>query len=173
MVKKAFLFLIAGKKARFLINAPMSIVIVNRIFKLFGVNRSAPLLVNFSSTVSPFKNIDFFFDKNTVTSFCVSGNCYFQALNGIKMGRNILFAPGVKFVSANHDLRNFDAWEKCDPIQIGDNVWIGCNSVILPGVTIADDCIVGAGSIVTKSFLERGSIIAGNPARILRFREIE
>lgn len=48
------------------------------------------------------------------------------------------------------------------PIRIGNNVWAGANVIILPGVEIADNCIIGAGFVVTKSFLNSGSVIVGN-----------
>lgn len=50
-------------------------------------------------------------------------------------------------------------------INIGDNVFIGMRTIILPGVTIANNVIIGAGSVVTKSILEEGIVLAGNPAR--------
>lgn len=53
------------------------------------------------------------------------------------------------------------------PIKIGRNVFIGMNTILLGGIELGDNCIVGAGSIVTKSFREPGSIIAGNPAKII------
>ena len=59
---------------------------------------------------------------------------------------------------------------RVDPVAIGRNVWIGRNAVVLPGVTIGDHAVVGAGAIVTKDVPAR-AIVAGNPARIVR--EIE
>jgi acetyltransferase-like isoleucine patch superfamily enzyme len=60
-------------------------------------------------------------------------------------------------------------WKKAGPIIIGQGVFIGHGAKILPGVTLGDNCIVGAGSVVTKSFLAY-SILAGNPARLIRYR---
>ncbi len=54
------------------------------------------------------------------------------------------------------------------PITLGDHCWIGMNAVILPGVELGERTVVGAGSVVTKSFPEGHCVIAGNPARILR-----
>ena len=52
-------------------------------------------------------------------------------------------------------------------INIGDYVFIGMGVVVLPGVTIANRCIIAAGAVVTKSFLEEGVVIGGNPARVI------
>ena len=52
-------------------------------------------------------------------------------------------------------------------INIGNYVFIGMGTIIIPGVTIADRCIIAAGSVVTKSFYESGKVIGGNPARII------
>jgi len=56
---------------------------------------------------------------------------------------------------------------KAQPVTIGDHVWIGTRALILPGVTIGDGAVVGAGSVVTKDVLPNG-VVAGNPARLLR-----
>jgi len=94
------------------------------------------------------------------------GNPLWEAINGIKIGKNFLFAPGVKLISSNHDIKDSLKSIKTSPIVIGNNVWIGTNVVILPSVRIGDNCVIGAGSIVTKSF-NNNLIIAGNPAKII------
>ncbi len=53
------------------------------------------------------------------------------------------------------------------PIHIGKNVWIGSGAIVLPGVTIGDNSIVGAGSVVTKN-VEPNSVVAGNPAKFIK-----
>jgi acetyltransferase-like isoleucine patch superfamily enzyme len=58
------------------------------------------------------------------------------------------------------------------PIYIGKHVWIGAGAIILPGVKIEDYAVVGAGSIVTAN-VPKGAIVAGNPARIIKFRNID
>lgn len=93
---------------------------------------------------------------------------YFQGMNGIVLGDNIRFGPGVRIISANHDILNFDSHVKSDPIRIGNRCWIGANSVILPGVCLGEHVIVGAGSVVTKSFNGPDIMIAGVPADKVR-----
>ena len=56
--------------------------------------------------------------------------------------------------------------------KIGNDVWIGCNSVILAGLTVGDGAVIGAGSVVTKDVPDY-AIVVGNPARILRYREVQ
>lgn len=135
--------------------------IVQRIFNINGQINSQ---VHYSSKVTGNKLV-FHKDRNTLLSLAVSGNVYIQALNGVYLGENVLFAPGVKIISANHNKEDRRASDYSLPITINDNVWIGANAIILPGVTIASNSIIGAGAVVTKSFLEDGSIIVGNPAK--------
>jgi acetyltransferase-like isoleucine patch superfamily enzyme len=75
----------------------------------------------------------------------------------------------VKIISANHDLDDFANIVHCGPITIGKKCWIGANAVILPEVTLGDGVVVGAGSVVTKSFA-KNSVVAGNPAQLIKMR---
>ena len=107
-----------------------------------------------------------------MTSLAVSGCCYIQGYNGIYLGKNILFAKGLNLISANHSDKNLNDWDVVNPIIIGDNVWIGANVSILPSVELGNNCIVGAGSVVTKNFKEENLTIAGNPAKIIKRRVV-
>mgnify|MGYP002555963393 FL=1 len=88
----------------------------------------------------------------------------------VKIGRNVMIAPNVSIYTAGHplhpDSRN-SGYEYGIPITIGDNVWIGGNSVILPGVTIGSNVVIRAGSVVTKDIPDN-RVAAGNPCRIIR-----
>lgn len=93
--------------------------------------------------------------------------CYIQGINGINFGSNIEIGAGVKIISSNHEEYDYSKSKKSDPINIGDNVWIGSNAIILPEVTIGNNVIIGAGSVVTKNIPDN-TIAAGNPCRIIR-----
>lgn len=60
--------------------------------------------------------------------------------------------PGVKIISASHNLNDYDLHDSIDPIEIGDNCWFGADVIILPGVKLGDHTVVAAGAVVTKSF---------------------
>jgi acetyltransferase-like isoleucine patch superfamily enzyme len=75
--------------------------------------------------------------------------------------------PGVGLISANHDLNDYDRWPDTPPIRIGDNVWIGMNTVVLPGIKIGDNVVIGSNSVVTKD-IPSNSIAAGNPCRVIK-----
>lgn len=85
----------------------------------------------------------------------------------LTIGDNVTVATGVSFITHdNSAIKLFDdATDFVGPITIGRNVFIGANSTLLPGVTIADDCVIGAGSVVTRSCPDQGTVIAGNPAK--------
>lgn len=94
--------------------------------------------------------------------------CFINGSNGIIIGDYSYFATNLGLMSSNHDLYDLRKLEISDPIEIGSYCWIGMNSVILPEVKLGDFTIVGAGSVVTRSFPEGYCVIAGNPARIIR-----
>lgn len=88
----------------------------------------------------------------------------------VKIGDNVLCAPNVSIFTAGHPVHSVprnSGYEYGFPITIGNNVWIGGNTVILPNVTIGDNVVIGAGSVVTKD-IPSNVIAVGNPCRVLR-----
>ncbi len=106
-----------------------------------------------------------------VGSSCVANfGCVFQDAEEIRIGDRCLIGPYTCIYTVNHDLdarRRAQKMIRALPVTIGDDVWIGGNCVILPGVTIGDRAVIGAGSIVTHD-IPSGTLWAGNPARKLR-----
>ena len=100
----------------------------------------------------------------------INFGCTMLDCGQITIGNNTLLGPNVSLYSANHSL---DAEERIagalipKPINIGKRVWIGGGSIILGGVTIGDDSVIGAGSVVTKD-IPSGVIAAGNPCKVIR-----
>lgn len=103
-------------------------------------------------------------------NFFANYNCTFLDVAKIKFGDNCLLAPNVAIYTAGHPLhpvsRN-SAYEYGIEVTVGDNVWIGGNTVICPGVHIGSNCVIGAGSVVTKDIPD-WSVAAGNPCRVIR-----
>jgi maltose O-acetyltransferase len=141
--------------------------------------------------------IRYYFVKKIVTSFgadvIVKNRCYFgngsrlcvgnrtqlgknSRLEGqIKLGDDVLMGPDVIMMATSHEFKNIDipmnkqgaSAEK--RIVIGNDVWIGTRVIVLPGVEIGNHSIIGAGSVVTKSFPEN-SVIGGVPAKLIKTR---
>lgn len=107
--------------------------------------------------------------KNVFINAC----CKFQDQGGIFIGDNCLIGHNVTITTLNHVIEP-EKRQGIIPksVKIGNNVWIGANVTILPGITIGDNAIIGAGSIVTKD-VAANTISAGNPAKILKRIESE
>ena len=88
----------------------------------------------------------------------------------IYIGHGVMIAPNVVIATGAHpicpELRE-KVYQYNLPVHIGNRVWIGAGAIILPGVTIGDDSVIGAGSVVTKD-IPSGVIAVGNPCRVLR-----
>ncbi|MCI9183372.1 MAG: sugar O-acetyltransferase [Lachnospiraceae bacterium] len=103
-------------------------------------------------------------------NFFANYNCTILDVAKVRVGDNCQMAPNVAVYTAGHPIhpaaRN-SGYEYGKEVVIGDNVWIGGNTVICPGVHIGDNVVVGAGSVVTKDIPD-WSIAAGNPCRVIR-----
>ena len=88
----------------------------------------------------------------------------------VKFGDNVFIGPNCGFYTAGHPLdaktRN-QGLEYAKPIEVGDNVWIGGNVVILPGVKIGNNTVIGAGSVVTRDIPDN-VVAVGNPCRVIK-----
>lgn len=137
---------------------------------------------NFSSSRrNRFETFNFFNDESFSPRIEIGNNviinddCHIACINKIKIGNNVLFASKIfitdhfhgetSIESINHTPLNRSLTSK-GMVVIGDNVWIGEGVCIMPDVNIGNNCIIGANSIVTKSF-PKNSVIAGNPAKII------
>lgn len=136
--------------------------------RFLNVNLSVPWPVSSRIIVINAENISFHPDD--INNFQGFGN-YFQAIEEIVIGKGTYIACNVAIITANHNFSKLEEHFKGQPVILGKECWIGFNSVILPGVVLGDRTIVGAGSIVTKSFPEGHCIIAGNPAKVIRIME--
>lgn len=104
--------------------------------------------------------------KNVVINF----DCRFIDDGEIFIGADTMIGPGCTFATANHPISPRLRRRRLQynyPIHIGENVWFGAGVIVLPGVTIGNNTIIGAGSIVTRDIPEN-TIAVGNPAKVLR-----
>ena len=87
----------------------------------------------------------------------------------ITIGDDVQIGPHVQLLTPTHPVEpgpRRDKWEAAKPITIGDNVWLGGGVIVLPGVTIGADTVVGAGAVVTRD-LPSGVLAVGNPAKVI------
>lgn len=147
----------------------------NRSFGQEGVYREA-ILRKFLKSIGeevhfePNFRCEFGFNITIGNHFYANFDCIMLDANTITIGNHVLIGPRVGLYTANHAI---DAGERiaggcyARPIVIGDGVWVGGNVDIMGGVTIGENSIIGAGSVVTKS-IPPNVIAAGTPCRVIR-----
>lgn len=133
--------------------------VVNELFdKSDGACVNPPFYCDYGSHIELGKN------------FFVNYNCTILDVAKVTIGDNCFMAPNVAIYTAGHpiypDVRSA-MWEYGKQVTIGDNVWIGGNTVICPSVHIGSNVIIGAGSVVTKDIPD-WAVAAGNPCKVLR-----
>ena len=101
------------------------------------------------------------------SKLALRGGCYIQGYGKLFIGDYVNITQNCIVLSANHNIYNQDEHIKKETI-IGDQCWIGSNACIMAGVVLGPRTVVGAGSVVTKSFPDGYCIIAGNPAKIVK-----
>jgi maltose O-acetyltransferase len=96
--------------------------------------------------------------------------CTILDCNEVRIGNDVMIGPAVQIYTAAHDLRaevRIRGWEVAKPIVIEDNVWLGGGAILLPGVRIGRNAVVGAGAVVSRD-VPANTVVAGNPARVTR-----
>ncbi|MEH7748656.1 sugar O-acetyltransferase [Neobacillus drentensis] len=133
--------------------------IINELFGTVGVNPS--IEHNF--------HCDLGYNIHVGNHFYAGYNFTILDMAEVRIGDNCMIGPNVGLYTAGHSIEPKDRNKSgyAIPITIGNDVWIGGSCVILPGITIGDNSIIAAGSVVTKD-VPTNSIVAGNPAKIMR-----
>jgi len=119
--------------------------------------------------LSPFA-CDYGYNIRLGRNVFINYHCIFLDCALIDIGDDVQIGPAVQLYTATHPLDasvRRSGLESASPIRIGNDVWIGGGAVVLPGVTIGDRSVVGAGSVVVRS-VPPDSLAVGNPARIVR-----
>ena len=96
--------------------------------------------------------------------------CVILDCNRVSIGDHTMIGPNVQIYTPAHDLQaetRSQGWEVAKPIDIAENVWIGGGAILLPGVKIGRNAVVGAGAVVTRD-VPANTIVVGNPARVIR-----
>ena len=118
---------------------------------------------------APF-HCDYGYNIEVGENFFANYNLVILDVGKVKIGKNAQFAPNVAIYTAGHpvhpDSRN-SGYEYGIDVTIGDNVWLGGNTVVMPGVHIGNNVVIGGGSVVTKDIPD-DVIAVGNPCRVLR-----
>jgi maltose O-acetyltransferase len=109
-----------------------------------------------------------FGDRNVINFDCLFDGRKFK----ITIGSDVSIGPEASILTLGHDPQSPDFADRGGDVVIGDRVWIGYRAIVLPGVTIGEGAVVGAGAVVTKD-VDPFAIVAGNPARKIGQRSRE
>lgn len=131
-------------------------VLVHKIFPVVGEN---------SRINTPLSGVRFH-KVNIGSNVVIMPGCLMMSAGGITIEDEALIAANVQLISNNHDLDNRNIIT-CKPVHICRRAWIGAGATILPGVTIGENAVIGAASVVTHD-VPPNTIVAGNPAKIIK-----
>lgn len=119
------------------------------------------------AVIKPTFRCDYGYNVRVGRGLFVNYDCVFLDCAPIEIGDDVQIGPAVQIYTATHpldpDVRR-SGLEAASPVRIGNNVWIGGAAVLLPGITVGDDAVIGAGSVVTRD-VPPGAVVVGNPAR--------
>ena len=106
-----------------------------------------------------------FIENDVVVGDNVTIKCGVQLWDGMRVGSNVCIGPNATFTNDKHpkSLRGADRNWECRPVIIEDDVSVGANATILPGIRLGRGCVIGAGAVVTKD-VSSGKTVVGNPA---------
>lgn len=119
--------------------------------------------------LAPF-HCDYGWNIEVGDNFWANYNCIILDVAKVQIGTNVMFGPNVSLFTAGHPIHpetRSSGYEYGKEIHIGNNVWIGGNTVVNPGVKIGNNAVIGSGSVVTRDIPE-DVVAAGNPCRVLR-----
>lgn len=120
------------------------------------------------ATIRPPFHCDYGYNISLGRGVFLNFNCVILDVVAVTIGDGAQIGSGVQILTADHPrdpVERASGIEWGRPIHIGTNVWIGAGALIMPGVTIGDDALVGAGSVVTRD-VPKGTTVVGNPARL-------
>ena len=120
--------------------------------------------------IEPLLHCSFGFNLSVGDYFFANNNCLFMDDAAISFGDHVLIGPGCHFYTAEHPIDptlRVQKLERALPITVGNNVWFGGHCTVLPGVTIGNNAVIGAGSVVTRNIPDN-TIAVGVPCRVVR-----
>lgn len=120
--------------------------------------------------IEPSFRCDYGFNIHSTGMAFINYNCSILDTSPVYLGDGVFIAPGVCIACASHPLdpeQRASGMETSAPIHIGNNVWLGANVSVLGGVTIGNNSVIGAGSVVNKD-IPAGVVAAGVPCKVLR-----
>lgn len=140
---------------------------------LLNEQRHAMLVEHFArvgagAVIRPPFYCDYGYNIEIGANVFINFNCVILDICSVSIGDDCQIGPAVQIYGADHPrdpVVRRSGLESGKPVKIGRNVWIGGGAIILPGVTVGDDAIIGAGSVVTRD-VPAGVTVMGNPARI-------
>jgi len=138
-------------------------IMLKNIVEYAGIN----ITVETGALFSPSIKIG---DNSAIGEYC-------RVRENVVIGDNVMMGPGVQIISDNHNFNDIATPMRLQGhtthgVSIGNDVWIGSNAIILPGVKVEDHSIIAAGAIVTKDVPEY-AVVGGNPAKVIKFRNQE